>query len=215
MIKLINTFRSKSYFYKDENSLFTFIDEYKEGENINFHFEDDEYNIEIESKDIHIDNCGNIYFLINDDKYIVDDGYRNLLTKSGYIIRDKYDFERIADPEKGKKIINDFEDDIFKTIDDLNYETIQYQDNFYIKINERYFLYYISFTNIDELVEINKIRKINKQPFYPFDKSMDKFGTNFMSIYTKRLNNVAKDIEKYNKSDKIVSELLQNLNKYH
>lgn len=217
MIKLLNVYKDNSYLYEYKgNDTIKIIEKYNpDNPNIRLHFEDDEFNMELASKDIHIDICGNIYFELNDVKYIIDDGYRNVMIRAGYIVRDQYDKEKNKIMDKGlglmiqAKTIKDLHSlEGFGMVNDVGDDTFtqNFQDDFIFKI---------SYTSIDNLVNINQTRKINKQPFYPFDKKMDKYGTYFMCIYAERTNPESPEESKYDKADQCITDIIRTLNRLH
>lgn len=217
MIKLLNVYKDKSYLYEyRDNDTVVKLEKYNPNNpNIRLHFEDDDYNMELGADDIHIDICGNIYFELNDIKYIIDDGYRFVMVRAGYIVREQYDNKkrRIEDKEVGKMIKESIIKDLhildeFGEVTDVNDET--FYQNF---LDD--FIYKISYTSVDNLVNINKTRKINKQPFYPFDKTMDKYGTYFICIYAERINGYTDEQSKYDKADSYISDIIKHLNKQH
>ena len=52
---------------------------------------------------------GQVVFEFNNDKYIVDDGYQDLLIRAGYIVMDDYDVENIEDKDFGAEDFGDEE----------------------------------------------------------------------------------------------------------
>ena len=238
-IHLINTYKDDSYFYKTDSPSIR-INKYEPWDtNLSLHFEDDNYKMEISHEDLHVDNSGNIYFETDDSKYIIDDGYRNILVRCGYLVKDHFDKVFVQNNDEGLEVSNYISKDIESYINNIivkmecgewlddNISTIVDYGDINVNIlsnttgitfvrNE--YLYMIKFCCVENLVDINQARKVNIQPFYPFDKNMDKFGTVFVCIYAQRLSDIALEKTKYDDADDILTDMVSFFNKrtsYH
>lgn len=143
----------------------------------------------IDASQIRIQYGGQITFDYQGEKYIVDDGYRDVLCKAGYIIMDNYDVERIEDREEGTMIRDFFMRFIKETIDlNIDEKAIVSGSSSCIKIvfeNDAY-TFTVSFDTINSIVSKNQERSKNSLPFYPFNKEMDKFGTIYFSFFAEK-----------------------------
>lgn len=113
MINLINIYKDNCYFFKyDKDGNMHPVDRYDpEDEDINFYYENEDSNYKIDNSDISIDNSGNIFFTLGDEKFIIDDGFRKTLVRAGYFYIDGYNKKRDwrfdlpdAKNRKGKEI---------------------------------------------------------------------------------------------------------------
>lgn len=129
---------------------------------------------------------GSISFEYNNENYIIDDGYRDILAKAGYLVLDNYDIMRFPDQELGNemkkillKLIRSYYPDsaIIKFVENSTVEVMAESKNFF---------YTIKFWSVQNLVNINEQRMENKLPCYPFDKNMDKYCTIFVAIFAKK-----------------------------
>ena len=155
----------------------------------------------------------------DDEKYIIDDGYQDLLIRAGYIILNNYDVENIENKESGYQTRIQFMETVKDTVKKLLTENnIQYKItcmNQYIKFVFEIsgYQFTISVDSVNSIVNKNMQRKVNNLPFYPFIKTMDKFGTLYLSIFCKRINdNIPDDFNRYNQAEKIIIQLLEELN---
>lgn len=154
-----------------------------------------------------------------DEKYIIDDGYQDLLIRAGYIILNDYDVENIENKESGYQTriwLMETVKDVIKNL--LVKNNIQYKItcmNQYVKFvfETSGYQFTISVDTVNSIVNKNMQRKVNNLPFYPFIKTMDKFGTLYFSIFCKRIDdNVPDDFNRYNQAEKIIIQLLEELN---
>ena len=190
----------------------------------------DSSNINVEYGGYIVVNYHNIY------KFILDDGFDTNLIRSGYIVYKNFDSgeDHITDPIKGCKlrgkivkkvreiipgIYNKFYPDapmgeIYKgldydgdriVIDDGLYE--KYNNNTSFKIITDDYEYLIQIVSIPTIVNKNKTRRDNSLPYYPFIRSMDKYGTLYLNIYaTKRRNETSEN--KYRTADDMIVALM-------
>ena len=81
---------------------------------------------------------------------------------------------------------------------------------------EDHFKYMIKFNTVNFIVNKNHIRKDNDLPFYPFTKSMDRYGTIYVSVFAQKNFKVVNDPDKYSLPDAAIKELVFKLGKdYH
>lgn len=168
---------------------------------------------------IYIDNRTNI-IIAKDDKgtsYIIDDGYRNSMIRSGYVVINGYDKEKLEDREKGTQLHNDL-------IEDISYSILCQMDKFekvYKDTNSDYidhiieddgYLFRIRMYNNIDIVKMNQERKINSLPFYSFDKNMDNYGTVYIAIYCKKIGSTS--IKNTTVADNILTSIIDKLNNY-
>jgi hypothetical protein len=164
---------------------------------------------------------GQIIVQYNDDRFIIDDGYRNTLIKSGYIIYKDYDNNNVYDKDKGielsKNILAAVTDAMKKTIEDekeydncVIYTLDDSAEQQYGIVIENHILgykYTVRINTVDEIVVKNLRRKDNSLSFYPFDKKMDKYGTLYMSIFAEKINNNTVK-NKFAYADLIIKDLI-------
>lgn len=167
----------------------------------------------------------------NDDRYIIDDGYYNSLIKSGYIVFDNYDSINI-DPED-KEFGIDLRNAIIKCIrsvliklnikynfvDGIGPEvpTLEYSGNktvFTVDSENKDYTYTFVFDTINNMVNKNQSRKENDLTFYPFKKSMDRYGTIYLSVFCQKNRRIEDNSprKKYVLPDSIIKELIKELN---
>jgi hypothetical protein len=175
--------------------------------------------LKVSSTNIKQQYGGDIIVQYNNDKHIIDDYHQNTLIKCGYIVYQNYDLERILDYKVGCKIKSIIMDDIIENTKDVLYDhniDIDIHDNeFRINDKESNYLYTVRFSTVNDIVNKNHMRKDNNLSFYPFNKSMDKFGSIYLSIFAK--NNAEEDSKaKYNLPNTFIRELINNLgDDYH
>lgn len=180
---------------------------------------------------------GQIIVQHNDDRYIIDDGYYNTLIKSGYIVYNAYDEINIDPDFKEHGIV--LRDGIIKqlrqVIMEINKEynfingaaptepTLEYSGNkTTLKIDSENgdFSYTFVFDTINSMVNKNQGRKENDLTFYPFKKSMDRYGTIYLSVFCQKNRHIEDNTpkKKYIVPDSIIKEIIKKLNdvdQYH
>lgn len=180
---------------------------------------------------------GQIIVQHNDDRYIIDDGYYNSLIKSGYIVFQTYD-EMTVDP-----IHKDFgltlRDSIIKVIRgalmDMNIKynfvdgvapsepKLEYSGNkttLQIDDENGEYSYLFVVDTINNMVNKNQGRKENDLTFYPFKKSMDRYGTMYLSVFCQKNKHIENNSprKKYVIPDAVIRDLIKKLNeneKFH
>ena len=73
---------------------------------------------------IKISYGGHITFTVNDDTYIIDDGYRNSLYKAGYIVYNNFDTQRSGSKEQGIELRNHIMETISKAAEYIGTESV-------------------------------------------------------------------------------------------
>ena len=68
--------------------------------------------LQVENKEIKFNYGGLISFDYKDDKYIIDDGYQDLLIRTGYLIMDNYDIEHVISKPLGIEMRSEFLDNV-------------------------------------------------------------------------------------------------------
>ena len=172
---------------------------------------------------------GNIIVQYNNDRFIIDDGYQNTMIKSGYIVFKEYDCKKINNKNTGDTIRDKIIDNIRALLPEISEKynkpntciesTIKYNGNesiLTIGDEDDHFIYMIKFNTVNFIVNKNHIRKDNDLPFYPFDKSMDKYGTIYVSVFAQKNKKVVNDPDKCTLPDAAIKELVFRLGKdYH
>lgn len=171
---------------------------------------------------------GNIVFKYGNDKYIINDGYQDTMIKCGYIVYKQYDQEKEPNKSKGVEIQRQIISSIRALLPDL---VKKYNTNNEIGVivnngnetefiigssNENHYTYTIKISTINYIVKRNQIRKDNDLQFYPFSKSMDRYGTLYLSVFAKKNYKAKNDPDKYSLIDSMIKELVSELGKdYH
>ena len=188
--------------------------------------------LQIEASNITQEFGGEIVVFYNGDKYIIDDGFQNVLLKSGYIVFKDFDQIKEFDPEIGNQIRSNIFYDIMETIpealevihSELRYAFIDSNDSmisFKVEQEDLPYDYTFKIDTINSIVSKNLIRKGNSLAFYPFDKNMDKFGTVYLSVFAQRKLKFGYEDpnakpEKYVIADIVIRELIKKLgSNYH
>lgn len=147
----------------------------------------------------------------NGTPYIIDDGCRNMMIRSGYMVLDNYDNEKIIDKDIGGNIhdglISEISDGILST--KRNYNVLYKANNNDFIIETDGYKFTIRLYNNIDIVKQNQERKINSLPFYPFDKNMDNYGTIYIAIYCKKIGNT--EIKNTIIADNILKSIVDNI----
>lgn len=168
---------------------------------------------------------GQLIFEYKDDKYIIDDGYQNLLIRAGYIVKNKFDIstnfinERSIGIEYRNILFNYIKSEMreFMKEREFSYD-INYKENQSIEVifldSDSDNKFTIIIETINSVVNKNQQRKLNELPFYPFLKSMDKYCTMYMSIFAKKISSITNsDKAKYESAEKFIIDFINRLNK--
>ena len=224
MIRTVKVDKNNYFIDNSTNQVYETFD-YR-NENISFILSINGRKINVPYKDIYREYGGHLFVLVNDDKYIIDDGYEDNLIKAGYLVYKNYDKEKIENKNDGNNTLWNINEDIRKIIPQVftknifnNVKVDTDNKNITISCESRYFYYTVHFDTIDTIVHKNKIRKDNNLSFYPFNKEMDKFGTMYVSIFCKRKDGVSiqsSNSDKFATADNIIQKLTFRLgNDYH
>lgn len=231
MIKTIKTcVNGESFLFdKNTNTRIMKFDPYNENIQLVAKMEDGSI-LQVDNKEIELNYGGLITFNYKDDMYIIDDGYQNLLIRSGYIVMNDFDSKQIMHKQVGLEIRSEFINVVKSAIDklfpgslEINPDTVNIteQENQQIKITfeKDIFDFTVVIDTINNIVAKNQQRKINGLAFYPFEKCMDKYGTLFITIFAKvkdsyEIYNDNEDVlkNKYQISESILTILIDELN---
>lgn len=198
---------NKTNFMFDKHGNFVSrLEDFQEGKLlINLH----DSKLEVDASKIHIE-YGNQYVTYYDNyKFILDDGFQDILIKAGYIVYKDYNISRIEDKEEGLSVRAKVDADVNKAIDKVLIEKVRTADNGYS--------FTIKSFTVNQIVNMNQARKDNNLPYYPFEKDMDKFGTMYLAIYAKKIDDSnTNDDTKFKFADSLISSIVEQLGpEYH
>lgn len=147
-------------------------------------------------------------FNYNGEIYIIEDPYANSLIRAGYVVLDNYDHEFITNPEEGYKVHDDLISILKKSLE--GYKVIDdTPSRISFEIEKENFIFTICISSVNEIVRRNQERKINNQQYFPFNKSMDKYGTVYIGIYAYQTDEPPKNSsEKFNIADEILQVII-------
>lgn len=171
----------------------------------------------VENSKIKQEYGGQIVVQHNDDKYIINDGFRCELIKAGYIVYKNYDEIREYNKAKGIARRGKIIDEIRKVIKSDGYfdETMTYSvsgNETKVSFETRDFSYIFVIDTINNIVNKNQQRKTNALAFYPFNKDMDKYGALYLCIFAQKKPDHGTPIQdKYDVSDKFVEYIVNKL----
>lgn len=191
---------------------------------------DDGSILNIDYLEIKTDEGNQIYFEYGPDKYIIDDGYQNQLIRAGYLILNNYDEENILDKDKGvnlrkantKRIREVLQCLATKKNNEGNIELKRFDthnpNNIILEFCISGFQYTFCIDTINGIVDKNQQRKLYQLPFYPFMKQMDKYGTFYISIFCKEIDEDHEALEfqsldRYDIGEKFLIEFINEMNK--
>lgn len=180
---------------------------------------------------------GQIIVQHNNDRYMIDDGYYNTLIKSGYIVFNIYD-EITVDPvhkDFGITLRDSIIKAVRRVILELNREynfvdgkapsipKLEYSGNkttLIVDSENGEYSYMFVIDTINNMVNKNQGRKENDLTFYPFKKTMDRYGTLYLSVFCQKNKHIENNTprKKYIIPDMIIKELIKRLNEndqYH
>jgi hypothetical protein len=171
----------------------------------------DDSRLVVDSDNITVEYGDQIVVRYNDDLFIIDDGYQPTLIKAGYIVYKNYDQENILNREEGIAKLNEImtlADD--RVVNTMTLNEWSYIDSEHHEYSYTYngFEYSIKLNTVTSIVTKNQLRKDNSLPFYPFDKCMDKYGTIYISIFARKLNQDVEVSKKYDAANDFVKNLL-------
>jgi hypothetical protein len=153
----------------------------------------DKSNLIVDASEIRIQYGGQITFDYEGQKHIVDDGYRDVLIKAGYIVLNNYDCIRNDDKEAGIEIREQLMKDALAALNNITspYDTITTSTTcIKATCSTDPYNYTLSIDTINSIVTKNQERSKNNLPFYPFDKNMDKYGTLYLSFFAEKNENI-------------------------
>lgn len=178
---------------------------------------DDDSILTVNAEKIKIGYGNQIVVDYNDTRFIIDDGYQDILIKAGYIVYMNYDTENILDREVGIEVRDDIHSRVVDSItnvllNDLNvsYDTDNNSnDSTLIFIKDNY-QYTVVVDTINSIVSKNQERRDNSLPFYPFTKDMDKYGAMYISIFAKKIAKIENDVAntKYKTADELIKNII-------
>lgn len=170
---------------------------------------------------VYLDNRTNVILAkdVNGSTYVIDDGYRNAITRAGYFVYGNYDQEHITDKDTGIEVHTKLKYDIrnsilnlFKEIEEkentkneenitkITFDSTDNQKDVFTFELKGYKITIIICDNI-LIVKKNEERKINGLQFFPFDKNMDNYGTLYCCIYAQKL-------DKTDENPRIISDII-------
>lgn len=196
------------YIPDDEDLLL--VTELKDGSTLN-----------VETSQISIAYGGQLVFNYNNEKYIIDDGYQDLLIRAGYIILDNYNKERVEDKNEGIIIRNKFLLNISSVMDKIinskssrkvTLETNSIYNQIKVIFEESGYRYTVYIDTVNNVVNKNQNRRKNDLSFYPFDKEMDKYGTMYLSMFAAKISENDDSNKKYINADNFIMEFMKLLN---
>lgn len=199
---ILKTNMETCYFYSNDTNEKS--DKFIESPNLKLYYNGDIIDVNLDSRTNVIVGKNN-----NGTTYVVDDGYRNVLLRAGYIVYKNYDEIQVVDKNDGPKIKDELIDTLYQAINNSypNYiDSIDDLFNGYEIEKEGYKFSIFLYHNVD-IVKKNQERKINGLQFYPFDKRMDNYGTLYIMIYAQRITNQ----EPQSKANILVDNALTNI----
>ena len=167
----------------------------------------------IDSSSIYLEFGGSICFRKNGEKFIIDDGYRDVLVSAGYLVAENYDSVRILDKQLGSKTRTKIMNDIAKCFEN-NYILSKSSSKITVLGESKCFSYTINFSTSSDIVYRNELRKENNIAVYPFNKNMDKYGTIYISIFAERKTD-APTVKSYTKEfdvQSIIATIVNSIN---
>lgn len=216
-----------NYFAKDKDSKIR-IQKYdpKEYPNLVFLTRLEDHSLLIVPADKINQRCGGqISFEYGNDKYFIDDGYRDNLVRAGYIVLNDYDLveNHINDINLGINIRDKIKEVAVRSLEKLEENELFFFNDFQEQpseihatfMNQEKTLWYTVYINtVNSIVNKNQQRKANQLPFYPFDKKMDKYGTFYISIFCERISEKPIDSKsKYENATEFIAKLIEQMNR--
>lgn len=176
--------------------------------------------LSVKSDEIKSYKGGQIAFEYLGDKYIIDDGYQDLLIRTGYIVQDYYDSEYVMDKDKGIEIRNKLLNSIYLALRSYYKEDTALKDikktsnSISFNFNTNSFHYTVYIDTVNTLVNKNQQRKMDELPFYPFIKNMDKYGTMYVSIFCQKTQETDNVTEKYSGAEMFLIDFVSFMNEF-
>lgn len=166
-------------------------------DNIKFRLPDGSL-LEVPSDKLETIAGGYIKAVYDGEEYIFDDGHRFESVLLGYLVYKDYDIQNITDKEEGVTLRTNLYDEI--TSKCSIYNNLK-------QISKDGTDYVLSIDTINNIVSKNQQRKDKGKKIFPFIKSMDKYGTFYVSIFSKCRDDIKTKID----STSIIDEILSNL----
>lgn len=150
---------------------------------------------------------------VNGSTYVVDDGYRNNITRAGYIVYNNYDQEHIEDKDIGidlhTKIKEFIRQAIYSIYPNIEFYTTDFNQRELYKFEKNGYRFTIVICDNIYIVKKNEERKINGLQFFPFDKNMDNYGTVYCAIYAQKIENTEENPRTI--SDNILKDIVNKI----
>ena len=185
---------------------------------------DNESVLNVEADSIKNGYGGEISFEYQNNKYIIDDGYQDLLIRCGYIVLNNYDIEKISPEEKtfGVNVRSKLQNYVYEIVSkmwsdkelDTPVQVSKSAQEIKMLFVKDGFEFTVKLDTINSIVNKNQQRKTNSLPFYPFIKDMDKYGTMYLSIFCKKLEKDSEYTQKYRIAEDTICTLIDLLNEY-
>lgn len=160
--------------------------------------------IKISMDKISIQNGGQIVFKFDNQKYIIDDGYRNRLIMAGYL-----DLPNIEEPEKDrdKQKLRNAIIDLFKSrgIGDMEFTP----NSVYVKSLTQGYEISLEIETLNKMIERNIKRTELSLPMYPTERGYSKVTSLYFRLYAKRCD--AKSSKNYEELHNICNKMLRSI----
>ena len=164
---------------------------------------------------------GLYYINHEEDKYLLDDGYYDILCRAGYIVLGDQP-ETHYGKDEGSVILKKIQDDVSESIIELGDKVIE--DELFVKnstnnsiiIEDDNYMYTFIVNPIMDIIMENQKRKLNDLPYYPYIKGIDKYSSVYIRAFAKLISKDYIDEEntsKYTKLDDLIKDLIIILNK--
>lgn len=207
---ILKTNNSNCYFYYNDTKEKS--DKFIDSPNVSLYYNDKIIN------NVHLDNRTNVIVAKDNDgiTYVVDDGYRDILIKVGYVVYKNYDEIQVTDISEGNGIRNNLIETLSNAVsdsyNDLNISIDEiFNNDGYEFDRDGYHFTILLYTNRD-IVKRNQERKINSLQFFPFDKKMDNFGTLYVAVYCQKIVKDDPEIKSNIIIDNIFANIIKNGN---
>lgn len=171
--------------------------------------------LNVESSQIHQQYGGSIYFDYLDDRYLIDDNYQDILIRSGYIVLNDYDIKQENNKNNGLELRNSLMQKIkvaVYKIDTSNYDRyitkLPNVNEVKIIFEKSGYKFTVYFNTVNNIVNKNQQRKLNRLPFYPFSKDMDKYGTIYVSIFCQKIE-IGESNIKYEIAENFIGDFIK------
>lgn len=229
-LRICKTYKGHCKFVDSQNNIVPKYDEFND--DLSLVFEDEDKQMIVPADQIDLDQCGNIFFELDDTKYIIDDGYRNMLVKAGYIIADEYDKDKFNDITGTEDLLGIIRTDFCNALESIE----KYYDDGQLVLGDdgqmktKKDLYDISRSDhsfsittrgwkenlvacpISKVIDVNIERKINSQSYYPYDNTIDKYSALFIAVYGEKQREDAESSARFKIPESIIRQILKVMN---